>query len=408
MILLVLGALALFAILSSREPDSKLLESVQSLPLVGPLARGFRDRYLIPKSGRSRELATTEFSFDLSSRDRADDQNGLPWIEGFESWSGDGPPPLGNDPLPPRPLPGREADPERLAEARLHLRAASAEGLRLGPYPLVTDVIDGALLDRLSQAAAGVEEFYIDRYGVETVGAALETVVLYRREEDYRALQRRWAGVVGPRAAIGSLLSQGHSGYGLVVLFVGSSSSDGVAGTLLHELAHVLNRRALGPALPFWLEEGIADDVGAARPDTSGGIALGDFIAPAPDEVGTIRLQGPLAALSILARSQRDGSLLSLPLLVEIEREHFLAEADAALHYGHSAFFVRFLLSEASALAESFRRFLAGVAAGESVAPSALEQQLGVTLAQIEAEWRRYLVQQILHAGLGNELTAPR
>ena len=124
--------------------------------------------------------------------------------------------------------------------------------------------------------------------------------------------------------------------------------------------------------------------------------------------MGTIRLQGPLAALSILARSQRDGSLLSLPLLVEIEREHFLAEADAALHYGHSAFFVRFLLSEASALAESFRRFLAGVAAGESVAPAALEQQLGVTLAQIEAEWRRYLVQQILHAGLGNELTAPR
>lgn len=382
----------------TRHPDSELLERAQSWTLVGPLARAARSR-LLPAPALAKAAREPVSFLDLP-RPRSDrgesagSRRDLPFV------SGDGPPPLGNEPTPPLPLPGRTADPDRLAEARALLPDGGAAG-RSGPYPLFTDVTDDQLLARLSAVADQAESVYRARTGLAPVGEALETVVLYRRENDYRALQSRWGRIRG-------LAAMGHTGYGLIALFVGELDGGVVEQALLHELGHLLNRRSLGPALPPWLDEGLADDLSVHRLDAVGTSlelpALGELRVRRDDR---IELHGALAGLDLLLGRLDEGSLPPLESLVAMEWEEFVRDELSRTTYAASLFFVRFLLDGRGDEGKGFRSFLTSVARGDSVAGGRLLAALGgTTWEELERDWRLYLVAEGVEAGLSPAVTS--
>ncbi len=230
----------------------------------------------------------------------------------------------------------------------------------MGAYDLYTDVDDAEVLSFLNRVAQGVEASYVERYGLAPIGRAAETIVLYRREADYRAVQGTWQEIRG-------LAARGHTGYGLVLVYVGSRPAAEVGVTLVHELAHLLNRRAIGPALPPWLDEGIADDLSQCRTDDSGRLILGTLAAVRTDFGETYELRQGLAALSLVATSLAAGDRV-LPRVVDLGREEFLRGPDIGLHYAESAFLVRCFLADecGSKSAAGFRLFLRAISAGEA------------------------------------------
>jgi hypothetical protein len=150
-----------------------------------------------------------------------------------------------------------------------------------------------------------------------------------------------------------------------------------VAATLVHELTHLANRRALGPALPPWLDEGLADDLATASIGAGGGLdptALGGSVERAGSGV---TYHGPRADLRRLSALAEAGDLPSLSRLTALDWEGFVLPARRDVHYPLAGFFVRFLLAgEGGALREPFRDFLASVAAGESADGPALIRRL--------------------------------
>jgi hypothetical protein len=190
----------------TRHPEAPIVATAADWPIVGVAAKLFQTRWLPPAGsvvvppadpdGGStvtrvvipvREVEIEDF---YVLPDRPDSPRAMPWSREFEPWTGSGPPPMGSDPVPALPLPGRPADRERLVEARSFFAAPPIEG-RLGPYPLLTDVEDDALRLRLTRTTEESEPLYVSRYGLAPVGAPAETIVLYRREESYRGLQAR-------------------------------------------------------------------------------------------------------------------------------------------------------------------------------------------------------------------------
>jgi hypothetical protein len=233
-----------------------------------------------------------------------------------------------------------------LARARSRLSGAETAG-RLGPYALYTDVERSARLDRLDRIASEVEGAYRGRYGRRPLGEPAEAVVLFAREKDYRAFQNESARLSG-------LAASGHSGHGLVALYDGGRPGEELASTLVHELAHLLNRRAVGPILPSWLDEGIADDLAQSRIDARGRIEPGTLGGVTVRASRRVEMYGARAALEQLARGVEAGRLRPLPELLSLEWERFVGRG-SDLHYAQSSFFVRYLLDgEGGALAPGF------------------------------------------------------
>jgi hypothetical protein len=313
---------------------------------------------------------------------RLDNREG--WVRRVEPPPGE--PPLGRDPAPVLPVPALPPDPERLALARQLLGPGHTTG-SLGPYLLVTDVADPELLARLAAVAEAVEPVYRQRYGLGLVGQPAEAVLLFDREVGYRTFQHA-------ERALEGLPSAGHAGHGLVALFRQDRSWEELAATLVHELTHLLNRRALGPVLPPWLDEGLAEDLawsrlgddGRPRPGTFGGLY----------EVGerTVRTTGGLAVLSALGRLVESTDLGLAPTLEELVRLDWDAfvHTDRQLHYRQSGLLIRFLLDGAGGeLAPGFRGFLAETAAGEPLGAERLAAALGLPWPAIEARYRQWL-----------------
>ena len=414
--LIVAGA-AGFAWLT-RNPEAQIVATAAEWPVVGGLARLFQVRWVPPPGAvvvpgaavdagpeatrvwvPVREVEVEDF-FDLPPR--PDHPMAVHWSDSFEPWHGDGPPPLGDDPAPPLPLPGRSADPTRLDEARSFFGGEPAAS-RLGPYSLLTDVEDPALLATLSAVTAESEPLYVSRYGLTPRGDAAETIVLYRDEASYRRLQARADRIRG-------LPSRGHVGWGLVALYAGDVSEGyAVAPVLRHELGHLLNRRALGPALPPWLDEGLADDFGAFE--------VGSTLVPRESPLEALRavdgarveLRGTLASLERLAAAIEASAAPRLPSLLDLDWSEFVTEPAAGLHYAASAWLVRYLLDveEAEVDPLAFRAFLRQVASGGGVEASDLEQALGRPWTEVEEGWRRYVTRRAAAAGVGGVSPAP-
>ena len=303
-------------------------------------------------------------------------------IGGHEGWLLRKPAAPGEPPLPatvetPLPLPGQPPDPERLAAARELLGAAAPAG-RLGPYPLYTDVADPGLLAFLDRVAAAVEPAYRQRYGRRPVGQAAEVAALFADEARYRDFQDR-------DGKLQDLPASGHAGYGLIALYVGSRRRDEVAATLVHEITHLLNRRSLGPALPPWLDEGLAVDLAASVIEPAGAIdpdRLGGAV-----EHGEARIDffGPQATVRRLAGALADKSLTPLPQLFALDWSGFVRSDRLDLHYAAAGFFWRYVLDPGDpALAAAARGFLADVSQGDRVDADVLRAKSGRTWAQLE------------------------
>lgn len=289
-------------------------------------------------------------------------------------------PPFGSAPRPTVPVPARPPDPERLALAREILGAREKSG-RLGPYPLATDVVNPGRLAELDRLAGQLEEVYRQRYGREPLGTPAEAVVLFAFRSDYQSFIDRDEQLAG-------LPASGHSGRGIVALWDGGRPATEVGSTLLHELVHMVNRRAIGPALPSWLDEGIADDLAQSRLDAAGRLAPGT-LGGTTVEIGMgFQVYGARAALAQLRMALASGSTRPLPELLDLSWPEFVRSEQRNLHYAQSAFWVRYLLDgEGGALAPGFHAFLDAVAAGGEATPEALRGHLGRSWEELEAGW---------------------
>jgi hypothetical protein len=320
-------------------------------------------------------------------------------------------PPLGDAPLPALPLLSRAPTPERLAAARALLSAAEQRESVVGPYRLLTDVDDQGLFEQLAAELARAEQAYLARYHLVPRGIPLETIVLFRSESAYRALEASVPELHGRRSA-------GHAGGGLVATYWEERSRLDVITTVLHEVGHLLGRRALGPALPPWLDEGLADDLAwfalplhAGRP-----IYAGQRFERATGDGTVVLYTGALAGLRRLLDELDGGRLLSLSRLVgedwnRLERELPVGDGSGPLLYAQASFFFYCLLGveagqlegpgETSGLRASLTRsFLAGVAGGEAATGERLLEVLGADWSLLDADLRACLRSEAERAGL--------
>ncbi|HEX3130188.1 MAG TPA: SH3 domain-containing protein [Thermoanaerobaculia bacterium] len=300
-------------------------------------------------------------------------------------WSGSEPP-LGSDPDPVLPVTGRPPDPDRLALARNRLAAPEVGG-RLGPYLVYTDVRSPDRLAFLDRVTGGLEALYRARYGVEPVGEPAEVVILFDRETDYRAFLDEDAELAG-------LPATGHTALGIVALWDAGRPEAEVGATLVHELVHLLTRRAIGPALPSWIDEGIADDLSQSRIDPSGRLLPGTLGGITIQAGQRIEMHGARAALQNLIEASDTGTLRPLPELLGLEWREFVRQR-AEQNYAQSSFFIRYLLQgEQGSLAAGFRSFLSEVAAGKPPEPERLREKLGRSWPALDAGFRLWLLSQ--------------
>lgn len=304
------------------------------------------------------------------------------WVPSRD-WTGPEPP-LGSAPDLVRPLTGRGPDEQRLAWARARLAPPEVVG-SVGPYLIYTDLRDPARLRFFDRAASGLEAVYRARYGVSPIGDPAEAVVLFVRESDYRAF-------LAQATTVAELPASGHTGHGIVSLYDGRRPAGEVASTLVHELAHLLNRRAIGPGLPSWLEEGIADDLSLSQIDRSGKLLPGTLGGVTVRVGRRIEMHGARAALQDLIQAAGEGRLRPLPQLLSLDWGDFVRQ-NGELNYAQSSFFVRYLLQgEQGALAPGFRAFLQEVSNGKPPEPEALREKLGRSWPMLEAGFRLWVL----------------
>ena len=215
--------------------------------------------------------------------------------------------PFGSAPLPVGPGEPAAPAPERLAEARRLLGPAARE-MPLGGYLLLTDLPAAGLPPALGATVAALEPAYRERTGLTPVGTAAGVIALFASEEAYRAFQAGEERLAG-------LPVSGHARGGLVAL-PAAAGEDETATVLVHELAHLLNRRAIGPALPPWLDEGLAEELAGSARDAAGGLEPGGYGGRMERDERRWTATGGLAALFQAIGLGESHSLTAFSLLL--------------------------------------------------------------------------------------------
>ncbi len=405
LVLTAVGALSLLAWVS-RHPESPWLERATHWPLVGSGAALLRARLLPPPAEEEPprepppEPIVIWIPFGGPTPAPASRPREIPDAAGrtppFAVGAGspaaapraETAPPFGREAEPTLPIPSRPPDAGRLARALAVLGGAARER-RIGSYRLLTDVEDAELLARADKVAGALESVYAARYGLAPVGETREAILLFRDEAAYRTVQRDELELASVTEATG------HAGHGLVALYRGSRAEDEVLGTLVHELTHLLTRRAIGPALPPWLDEGISEDLAMSRIDAEGRLEVDTFSRLVRRSGSEVTLSGGEAALRSLAEGPgRTSRSAGLERLLELDREAFVRPADAARWYATAACWVRFLMAEPD-LRPRFLAFLAEIAAGAPSTPEELFHALGRPTEQVEIEFEAWVRSEI-------------
>lgn len=442
LVVLLIGGLGVVG-WATRHPESPLLARAEEWPVVGPLVERFRAHYIPLASSPGDELdggrtgkdgadsgawSTTHLS-DPESLDRdfiwlrpgtglhraADSRSPLvevvpaaarlavlgrddDWYQVMGSrqmawahlpnYGRDGEPPLGSEPAAPKPLPGRSPDPDLLAQATGLLQSL-AEPATLSGYEFFTDLEDDQLAHVLGGVADNIERAYTQRYGVAPIDKPREAVVLFGREHDYRSFQNTLERLAG-------LPAVGLVSRGVVAVYVGQRDHKEVAATLIHELVHLLNRRALGPALPLWLDEGLADDLSYSGIRESGELAPDELAGSTVDLGSVVIWKGGRAAALELKRALIADRAVPLETLLSLEWREFV-DPEMRLHYPQSALFVRYLIDSEPALRTGFHAYLKGIAEGESVAPAVLLDATGRTWDQLETGFRDWALERFVN-----------
>ncbi len=412
----------------TRHPDAEILRRAEDWPVVGRWASQFREAYRPQRSqeGESSEGVPEASAIETRPPPTTDTIWVLPgmrlreapsaasptirqltaianvpmleqrgdwyrvWHKGRDGWvhmenyDPEGDPPYGSETDPPGPLLPRAPDEATLTAAR-ELLEDGERVLRLGPYTLYTDSRDQVLLSGLDRVAAQLDEVYAERYQRRPLGTPRAAVVIYRSEDAYRRFQAQSERIRGLRAA-------GHKTTGLAVLFIGSNSRQAVRSTFVHELVHLTSRRALGPALPSWLDEGLADDLALSKVDESGRFRPDLLSGERREESELVTFDGALASLWSLNGSRRDGTLMPVEELMALEWEEFVRPDRIRLHYAASAFWVRFLLeAEGGRYAGGFRAFLDGVAEGRPPTGDELGRRLERDWSLLNGSYRGWI-----------------
>lgn len=320
---------------------------------------------------------------------------------GTEGWIAPRPgagPLLGREPDPPGPLTSRPADPERLQAARdllAHRAAQTSPSLastgaalaHLGPYALLTDTPNQLLLDRLGRMAPELDRLYAERFGRQPLDTPRETVVLFEHEDDYRVLQGLSVSLAGLNAA-------GHAGWGMVAFYRGERDMDDLSATFVHEIVHLINRRAIGPALPPWLDEGIAEALASAQLLPWGGIEPHAWGGHRRRIGLRIEIAGQRAARRGLQAQIRSDRLPTLRDLLGFDSEAFHRGTEETItHYTMAGTFIRYLLDgDGGRWASGFQGFLDDVANGGEPDGTVLFDHLNTGGETLEAGYRRWLL----------------
>jgi hypothetical protein len=319
-------------------------------------------------------------------------------------WLGEGAPPAAaDDPqtgLAPESVDGAPQLPAR-APWPDPARLESVEALigpavgHLGPWRLYTDRDDARLLATLDRIARHLPDGYRECFHLDPGSAGEAAIALIDDPAAYEQLAKE--------AGLGGLGLSGHSGGGVSAVSLASAdSAEDLEALTVHELTHLLNQRALGPELPPWLDEGMADHLAHLRTGRDGRLLAGSLrgdvllereprpVGPATSRRHQVVYTGPRADLRTLLLAERSPGGLPLLALLELPHQRFVEPETRHLHYAASAFFVRFLL--AGERAAAFHSFLAAVAAGGRADGAALAAALGVDdWEELEGELQRWL-----------------
>ena len=277
--------------------------------------------------------------------------------------------------LSPRlgPKPSIAADPDLLNGMQAFLEDGGRR-VPCGPYTLWTDVDDSTFLVYLDSLASRLDAEYEARLGIAPAGPARETLILFTSLRDFQ----RWE-------ASDDDARRGYAGHasaseGFAVLHADRPLDD-VLATTVHEMTHLVNRRALGGPLPRWLSEGLADALGDSASN-------GEFLP----------LQG---ALGMEGETRRVQSALRagqpLPTAAELVAktastfDRASTGASASYDYELSALLVRYLVTNDD-LAPRFRVFLAELADGGRWSPDSLWQSLETPPGALDQDFRAWIL----------------
>ena len=241
------------------------------------------------------------------------------WLRAPEFTGGE--PPLGSAVAPLLPMAAVPIDTARRDSA---LRAFSGEPITstAGPYTMVGDSPRIRSLTALChrRLAAADREFEA-LTGLTPQGPGRETLLVFARRDNYLAFL---TGAPRVSDQTGLTDPDGYSlpAEGFAATFFEGRSDHEVCAVLVHEVAHLVSRRALGPALPPWLAEGLAthiEDGNKAGAD----VTLGPTLVRMEDEfyAGDLDQRYRIVAAAV-------GTLLTDPRFAEASRS-FLAERAA-------------------------------------------------------------------------------
>lgn len=261
-------------------------------------------------------------------------------------------------------VPPRESatpDEELVAAARDFMTNGGRERT-FGPYTLYTDVSDEGVLTSCEHLTSKLDATYTARYGVTPLGQPAEAVFLFSTLDQYQDfVQQQTRMPVGYAA-------HADSGRGYLALYTGDHSRQDIVETLIHELTHLINRRALGGNLPPWLSEGLADGIG----DTATADGLQQIDGANGAEAQATRLEMGYEA----------GQVPGISRLLEKDSSNF-DSGTISYDYEQSAFLVRYLLTDPN-LAPRFRSFLQALAAGTVYTPELFYEHMGLDASELD------------------------
>lgn len=277
--------------------------------------------------------------------------------------------------------PVRTSDREQLEKARKIL-GIDRPVRYLGPYQLFTDIEDEELLDFLDLTARKAEDAYFARFARLPSGDPTRSIVLFAHKSDYQSY------------ASNEMLANtgGHAGSGMLVFFAEDRPRFDLARTLVHEVAHLMNARALTRFLPPWLEEGTASVLGSVWMEDP--IEAAVVVGRSADSRFTMsRVAGGTLHLGKLLETNQ---LAKLETLFKIEYELFHRPEIQSYAYSHSASFLRFLLdAEDGRFKEGFLKFLGKIAAGFGADSKLLLKLLDIDADELDLRYRAWLRQQV-------------
>ena len=265
-----------------------------------------------------------------------------------------------------RPRPSVTASATVVARARQNM--SDAREARCGPYRLLTNVADIALLTACDRLGAELDPVYATRYGITPMGHARETILLFGHLRELRAFVAENGGAGTGYGAF----AEPAEGY---LAMHAEGEHRATLQTLVHELSHLVHWRAVGD-LPRWLSEGLADGLGDTA--TAQGILSASGIAGAEAQARRLR------------QARRDGRAPSIETVAS-QSDAAFDRGTVSFDYETSALFVRYLLSDPNR-ARALRAFLREIADGKQADPERLRGQLGAPWSAIEQTFDQWLV----------------